>query len=285
MYNSSTSYQLRVQSMLPSITKKNEIKIHDFIEKNRKEIIHMAVADAAEACGVSEAAMVRYAQKLGYKGYQAMKISIAQETIEPERQIYGHLSKEDTISTIIDKIIDSNIQSLKDTSEVLNRESVERAVNLILNCRRLLFFGVGGSGSIALDGQHKFLKIGYLSLAFSDGNLQAMSASVLTHEDVVIAISHSGASKDILTALEIARQSGAGAIAITNYGNSPIVELADVILHTSSSETAFNSDALSSRIAELTLIDMLYIGVSFKRYDESYNQIQRTRKALDSTKI
>ena len=86
-------------------------------------------------------------------------------------------------------------------------------------------------------------------------------------------------------AMEIARQSGAKTIAITNYGKSPIVEKADVVLYTSSNETAFNSDALSSRIAELTIIDMLYIGVSYKRYDESYANILKTRKALDSTKI
>ncbi|WP_024291147.1 MurR/RpiR family transcriptional regulator [Lacrimispora indolis] len=279
-----TGYQLRVQSILAEITK-NEKKIYEFIENNRRDIIHMSVADAAEACEVSEPTIVRYAQKLGYKGYQAMKISIAQESIEPEQQIYGHLAKDDTISTIVNKIIDSNIQSLKDTSDVLNRESIDDAVNLILGCRRLLFFGVGGSGCIALDGQHKFIKIGYLAMAFSDSNLQAMAASVLTPKDVVVAISHSGASKDILMALEIARNSGARTIAITNYGRSPIVDSAEVVLFTSSNETAFNSDALSSRIAELSIIDMLYIGVSYKRYDESYAEILKTRKALDATKI
>ena len=162
MDNPNTSYQLRVQSILPSINKKNEMKIYEFIEINRKEIIHMSVADAAEACGVSEAAIVRYAQKLGYKGYQAMKISIAQDVIEPGQQIYGQLSKGDTIPTIVDKIFDSNIQSLRDTSDVLSRENIDEAVNLILGCRRLLFFGVGGSGCVAMDGQHKFLKIGYM---------------------------------------------------------------------------------------------------------------------------
>lgn len=285
MDNPNTSYQLRVQSVLPDISKKNEKKIYDFIETNPREIIHMSVADAAETCGVSEAAIVRYAQKLGYKGYQAMKISIAQETIEPERQIYGQLTKEDTIPTIADKIIESNIQSLKDTGEVLSRDSIDQAVNLILGCRRLLFFGVGGSGCIAMDGQHKFLKIGYLSMAFTDSNLQAMSASVLSDKDVVVSISHSGASKDILTAMDIARQAGAKTVAITNFAKSPIVERADVVLYTSSNETAFNSDALSSRIAELTIIDMLYIGVSYKQYDDSYANILKTRKALDSTKI
>lgn len=285
MNKQTASYKMRVQSMLPEMKKKNDEKISRYIELNSKEIIHMTVAEAAEACEVSEAAMVRYSQKLGYKGYQAMKISIAQEAIAPEQQIYGQLSKNDTVKTIVDKIIDSEIQALKSTSEVLDRNAVNDAVNLILNSKTLLFYGIGGSGSVALDGQHKFLKIGYLALAYTDSNLQAMSASVLTKEDVVVAISHSGASKDILIALQLARQSGAKTIVITNYAKSPIVEQADIVLNTFSTETTFSSDALSSRIAELSIIDMLYIGVSFKNYEASYANIKKTRKALDETKI
>ncbi|MEQ2579714.1 MurR/RpiR family transcriptional regulator [Hominiventricola aquisgranensis] len=285
MSKETTSYKTRVQSMFPELKKKNDEKISRYIEENPKEIIHMTVAEASEACGVSEAAMVRYSQKLGYKGYQAMKISIAQEAIAPEQQIYGQLAKDDTIKTIVDKIIDSDIQALKSTSEVLDRNAINDAVNLILNCKTLLFYGIGGSGSVALDGQHKFLKIGYLALAYTDSNLQAMSASVLSANDVVIAISHSGASKDILTALHLAHQAGAKTIVITNYAKSPILEEADIVLNTFSTETTFSSDALSSRIAELSIIDMLYIGVSFKNYEASYENIMKTRKALDETKI
>lgn len=278
-------YQARVRGVRSGITKTNEKKIYEFIEENRKEIIHMSIDEAAEACQVSKAAIVRFAQKLGYKGYQAMKISIAQETINPEHQIYSGLSKDDNLSNIADKIVESHVQSLRATSEILDRNEIERAVDLIEKSEHLLFFGVGGSGSIALDGQHKFIKIGHLALAFTDNNLQAMSSSVLTERDVVIAISHSGASNGILSVLDVARQAGAKTIAITNYGKSPITKKADIVLYTSSSETAFNSDALSSRIAELSIIDMLYVGVAFKKYDESYENIVKTRKALDSTKI
>lgn len=285
MTQSNAGYQARLQGVKAGLTKKNEKKIYEFIETSRKEIIHMSIDEAAEACQVSKAAIVRFAQKLGYKGYQAMKISIAQEAINPEHQIYSRMSKTDTLPTIVDKIVESHVQSLKATSEILDRGEIEKAVKMIQNSDHLLFFGIGGSGSIALDGQHKFIKIGYLALAFTDSNMQAMTASVLSERDVVIAISHSGASNDILNALENAKQAGAKTIAITNYGKSPITEIADVVLPTSSSETAFNSDALSSRIAELSIIDMLYVGVAFNNYDESYENIVKTRNALDSTKI
>lgn len=285
MSENNAGYQIRIQSVLSSMKKKNERRIYEFIEQNKKEIIHMSIDEAAEACQVSKAAIVRFAQKLGYKGYQAMKISIAQEAIEPEHQIYSSLSKQDTIPDIVGKIIESNIQALKATFDIIDSQAIEKAVNLILNSSHLIFFGIGGSGSVALDGQHKFVKIGYLALAFTDSNLQAMTSSILKKEDVVIAISHSGASKDILIALETARQAGASIIVITNYARSPIISKADVVLYTASNETAFNSDALSSRIAELTILDMLYISTAFKKYDESYANIIKTRKALDSTKI
>ncbi len=283
--NANGSYQTRLLGVMRSLKKENEKKICEFIDKNKKDIIHMSINEAAEACQVSCAALVRFAQKLGYKGYQEMKISIAQEAIDPALQIYSRLDRTDKFPVVIDKIIDSHVQSLKATAEILDRKEIEKAVNLIKECRQLLFFGVGGSGNIALDGQHKFIKIGYLALAFTDSNLQAMSASVLTEKDVVIAISHSGASTSVMAALELAKKAGAKTVAITNYGRSPITEIADVILNTSSSETAFNSDALSSRIAELAIIDMLYVGVAFNNYDQSYENIVKTRSALGYSKI
>lgn len=279
------SYHIRAQAALGSLHNENDKKIYAFINDHAKDIIHMAVAEAAEACGVSNAALVRYAQKLGYKGYQAMKINIAQETISPEQQIYGKLSASDTMGTIAEKLLDSHMQALQDTKKILQPKALELAVRLITGCQRLLIYGMGGSGSVALDCQHKFLKIGKLALAYTDSNLQAMSAATLAARDVVIAITHSGASKDILQAVEIARHAKASVIAITNYGKSPICEMADVVLFTASAETAFQSDALSSRIAELAILDSLYIGTAFQDYDASYANITKTRNALDAAKI
>lgn len=278
------SYLLRIQRESSSMNEK-ERRICDYIKRYSKEIIHMTITELAEKCNTSEASIVRFSKKLGYKGFQAMKISIAQDVIEPPRQIHEALCKDDTVSTITAKVFRSSVQALDDTLKVLDIAQVEKAVDLIANAKNLLFFGVGGSSPVAFDAQHKFLKIGYLSVAFSDDNMQAMAASILSESDVIVAISHSGASNSVIEALEIARQSGAKIIAITNYSRSPILKYSDVHLFTASPETAFKSDALSSRIAELVILDTLFVGVSFKKYDESYNNILKTRKALDSKKI
>lgn len=279
------TYHMRINAVKNELHNKNEIRIFKFIQSRKEDIIHMSVSEAAEACKVSKAAMVRYAQKLGYKGYQAMKINIAQETIEPEKQIYGKLVKTDTIKSIMNKIISSHIQALKDTLRVLDDSAIEQAIKYILHANQLLFMGIGGAGSVAQDGQHKFMKIGRLAHFYADYNLQTMAVSTLSSKDVIIAISHSGDSMELLNLLEIASHSNVKIIAITNYSKSSIVELADVSLFTYSDETAVNSDALSSRIAELAILDILYIGVVFKTYRTSYEHIVTTRTALASTKI
>lgn len=278
------NYLLRIQSEYSSMNK-NEQMICDYIKNNSKDIIHMTITEMAEKCGISEASLVRFSKKLGYKGFQAMKINIAQDTIDPKIQIYEELSPSDTITTITSKVFRSTIQALNDTLSILNTEQIEKAVSMIVGANHLLFYGVGGSSTVALDAQHKFIKIGYLPLAFSDNNIQAMSATILQENDVVVAISHSGSSSSIIEAVEFAREAGAKIITITNYCRSPILKYSDVQLFTSSTETAFKSDALSSRIAELAIIDTLFVGVSFEKYDEAYKNILKTRKALDSKKI
>ena len=126
----------------------------------------MSITELAERCNASEAALVRLSQKLDYKGFQAMKISIAQDVIEPAMQIYEELSQNDTIPTITEKVFHSYAQALTDTLSVLRKDNIEKAVNLIIDSRHLLFYGVGGSNIIAQDAQHKFIRIGYLPLSF-----------------------------------------------------------------------------------------------------------------------
>lgn len=278
------NYLLRMNREYSSMNAKEQ-GLCDFVRENARELVHMTITEVAERCGTSEASLVRLAQKLGYKGFQAMKIHISQDVIDPSLQIHEDLAPGDAMPTITEKVFSSSKKALDDTLKVLDEGAVERAVELIAGCRRLVFYAVGGSGVVALDAQHKFLKIGYLPLAFVDGNLQAMSAAVLGEGDVVVGISHSGASSATLEALGIARQAGAKTIVITNYSRSPILAYSDVSLFTASPETAFKSEALSSRIAELAIVDALFVGVSFRRYDHSYENILKTRQALDSKKI
>lgn len=120
---------------------KKEKQTCEYLKENAQDVIHMTISDLAECCTTSEAAIVRLSQKLGYKGFQAMKIAIAQESIKPTSQIYQQLSIEDTIPTIVEKVFHSNGQALIETLKVLSVDKIEEAVSLIINANRLFFMG------------------------------------------------------------------------------------------------------------------------------------------------
>ena len=259
--------------------------VYDYIMSHGAEMIHMTISEAAERCSVSEATLVRISKKLGYKGFQALKISLAQELVEPLQQFHENLSREDSPGMVARKIFYSHNQSLMDTLGVLDETSLEKAAEAIRNARRVFFVGAGGSGNVASDAINKLLRIGIVSSLFEDYNMQKMLTSIVDKDDVVIGISHSGASISTIDALKLARQRGATCICITNLGRSPIVKYSDICLFTSSQETAYKTEAMSSRIVQLALIDTLVTIISF--HDEAlyYRNLQLTRKALDETKL
>ena len=259
-----------------------EQRVADFILKHPDELIYLTVTELAERTNTSESTVVRLCQKIGYKGYQEFKIVLARDLVEPETEIYAAIESGDDLATVKSKVFQANGQALRDTIEVLDDEQLERAVDALSAARRIDVYGVGGSGPLALDAYHKFLKLGLQAIALSDGDLMAMSSALLGKGDVAFGISHTGASRDVTDALSRARGNGATTICITHRSSSPITKVADVVLVTAAKQTAFRSDASSSRIAQLTIIDTLYVGVAHKNHDRSLDMIERTRDATAS---
>jgi RpiR family transcriptional regulator, carbohydrate utilization regulator len=263
----------------------SEKKIIEFIEQNQEEIIHLSITEVAERSETSESSVVRLCKRLGYKGFQDLKINLAKEVIAPEKQILEVIEKGDDLVMIKKKVFQSNIQALYDTIEVCNDDEIRKAVEAISNARLIEFYGTGGSGTIALDAHHKLLKLGIKSFAYNDPVLQAMSASVLTNEDVVIGISHTGSNTDVLAALKLAKEAGATLICITNSSKSPISNISDIVLQSASKESLFRTDAFSSRIAQLTIIDILVAAVANQQYELCYSNIQKTRRSTIDKKL
>ncbi|MBP3736663.1 MAG: MurR/RpiR family transcriptional regulator [Lachnospiraceae bacterium] len=262
-----------------------ERAIFDHILAHEKEIIHMSISEVAERCGISEASLVRFSKKLGYKGFQALKISVAQECVEPIRQFHESLSTNDSAEVIAQKIFRSYMQALDDSLRVLEPSALEQAAEVISSAHRVIFVAAGGSENVAQDAVNKLLRIGIAAYAFEDYNMQKMLSSVATERDVVIAISHSGATISTIDSLKQAKENGAVCIAITNSGKSPILKYCDICLFTSSQETFYKSEALSSRIAQLTVIDTLITIIAYRNETLYYRNLQKTRKALDETKL
>lgn len=256
-----------------------EQRVADFILAHPDELIYLTVTELAERTNTSESTVVRLCQKIGYKGYQEFKIVLARDLVEPANEIYAAIEPGDDLATVKTKVFQANAQALRDTIEVLDDAELQRAVDAIATARRLEIYGVGGSGPLALDAYHKFLKLGMHVIALSDGDLMAMSSSLLEPGDVVLGISHTGASRDVTDALARAKERGATTIGMTHRSSSPITKVSDIVLVTAAKQTAFRSDASSSRIAQLTIIDTLYVGVANTRHTRSLEMIERTREA------
>lgn len=259
-----------------------EQRVADFILKHPDELIYLTVTELAERTNTSESTVVRLCQKIGYKGYQEFKIVLARDLVEPATEIYAAIEPDDDLPTVKSKVFQANAQALRDTIEVLDDAQLQRAVDALAKAQRLEIYGVGGSGPLAQDAYHKFLKLGLRSTALSDGDLMAMSSSLLGEGDVALGISHTGASRDVTDALGRAKGNGATTICITHRAASPITKVSDVVLVTAAQQTEFRSDSSSSRIAQLTIIDTLYVGVAHVNHERSLRMIERTREATAS---
>lgn len=261
---------------------KAEKKIADFLMENPAQILPLYITELAEKTGTSEATAVRFARRLGFDGYQQLKIAIAQDS--GARPINENITKNDKASDIFPKVCDDIYCSLEKTKRALDGEALEKCCNAILRADSIVVCGLGNSASVATDASHKMFRLGLNAHAYTDNHMQAIAAAHMGKNGVLIGISHSGASKDIIQAMDLARRNGATTVAITNAGKSPIDKVSDFILHTVSDETNYRILGLSSRIAQLAIIDTIY-SYLVCRLEDSTERIAQTEIALKPKKI
>ncbi|WP_196121224.1 MurR/RpiR family transcriptional regulator [Anaerobacillus alkaliphilus] len=275
----------RIRSSYEDFSDK-EKAIADYVISNPKQIIHSTISQVAEDLGVAEATVFRFCKRIGFKGYQAMKIALASEVSHDEMDdIHEEIQVGDTEKEVAEKVFRSNIRTLEETLRIIEQDNFKAAVQAILHAKKIEFYGNGGSGSVAEDAHHKFLRTGFQSVAYRDSHLQIMAASLLSKGDVAVVISHSGSNKDMLQALEVAKDAGAVTIAITTLAKSPLSQGADITLYTVSDETEYRSEALSSRLAQLSIIDALYVNISIARKDLMQQSLQKIRNAISLKRL
>ena len=261
-----------------------EQRVAKYICENEEEIIYLSVTELAERCQSSEATVIRACRKLGYSGYQDLKINVARELVNPIAKIHEEANLDDSCYQVLNKIFNSIAQTLQYTSKVIDQQELEKAAQAILGAPKIDVYGLGNSASVAKDAEHKFLRAGKNCVAYTDSHAQVISASFLKPGDVAIGISHSGSSRDIVDALEVARERGATTICLTNYGKSPITKVADIKLFTASQETRYRIVALASRIAQLGIIDTLYTYVALRNHEAAVEGMNQMESALKNKK-
>ncbi len=270
----------RAMSLLTSLREHAggaERKVIDVVCENPADVLTMTAGEIAQRSGVSEATVARVWRKAGFDGFEEVKIQLAQDLTNTLTAIHEEVAPADPTAAIIHKVFQSNMAALSDTRASLPSGAVDRAADLIAAARQVLVCGVGNSGLLAHDAQQKWLRLGLVVHAAADGVSQAVHAALLREQDVLVAISHSGTSRDILEAAAVARESGTAVIAITQQGKTPLAQLADVVLPTVARETAFRSEAMSSRLCMISIIDTLFVVLAMRAQETTLGNLLRIR--------
>ncbi len=262
---------------------RGEKKIADWILSNPGDLISLSISEVAAVCGCGDATVIRFAKRLGLTGFQQLKVNIAREL---GGSITGNIafSPDDSLMNIYKKHITDIKITLDDTLNSLNESTLSDAVTALLQAKSISIIGLGNSAPVAQDAAHKFLRAGLPASAYSDNHMQMIVSSHLGPQDVVLAISHSGSSVDIIAAMEQAKSRGAVTLCITNHGKSPILKHCDYPLFTNAQETKHSILAMTSRIAQLAIIDTLYTCVVLRGGDRAAEAIHATEAALESKK-
>ncbi len=240
----------------------------------------MSVSDVAERTGASEGSVVGFCKSVGATGFQQLKILLAQDNVRPVQIIHEDLEPQDSVATVIRKIFQSNVQTLHDTGTSLDVKAVERAVALLKAAERIEIYGIGSAAPIAEDAQYRMLRIGLNVKAVVDSHMQAISASLAGPKVATLTISHSGSTHETIAATRLAKESGARTVCISNLGKSPLQAFADVVLFTMARETRFRTEAMTSRLAQLAIIDVLIASLALTDYDRSVDTLRHTFDVL-----
>lgn len=254
--------------------------IADFVLEQPDAIIRMSVTELADATGASEGSVVNFCQLLGATGFQQLKLSLAQDLVQPVQFIHEDLGREDDVETVCRKMFHSGVQALRDTLSVLDAKSMTQAVKIMRAAGRIEVYGIGSSAPIAEDANYRLLRIGLEAKAVTDSHVQAISASRTGPGVAVLTISHSGATHETVAATRLAKEAGAKTIVITNFARSPIQAYADVKLFTMARETRFRTEAMTSRIAQLCVLDALIAALALVDYDRSTEVLRQTFDVL-----
>ena len=222
------------------------------------DVIHSSVTEVALAADTGIGTVVRACQSLGFKGFQAAKIALAQDLLPLDERPHRDVAKGDSPEEVLIKLADSSGDALRRATASVDAGALGQAVNLLSGARRVLCLGVGTSAPLAQDTAYRLATIGIDADAPPDAHVQHVRARLLQGQDVALAVSHTGATQETLGAVRGAREAGAAIIAITSFSSTPLTELADVTLVAGGRETSYRVEAMASRLAHLLVIDTLF---------------------------
>jgi DNA-binding MurR/RpiR family transcriptional regulator len=274
----------RIRAVLPTLAP-GARRIADYVLQNADGVLQMSVTELSEATDASEGSVINFCQRLGLSGFQQLKLSLAQEIVRPVHFIHEDLEPTDEADVVCRKIFHSGIQALRDTLSVIDPKALARAVETLRAAARIEIYGIGSSAPIAEDAHYRMLRIGLNAKAVTDSHIQAISASRTDPAVAVLTISHSGSTHETVMSTKLAKEAGAKTVVITNYARSPIQAHADVVLFTMARETRFRTEAMTSRIAQLCVLDALIAALALADYEHAAETLRQTFDTLSSKRF
>jgi len=243
-----------------------EKKIAIYIMDHAEMVPNLTTKDISNNTGSSEASVVRFCKTIGIGSFKAFKLALVRDLTVAEMNIndFSVMEKKDSPYDLFNKVTYVNKAAIETTVSTLDKRELEKASDVIVNAKKVLFYGVGGSAVSAMDGAYKFTKLGYFSVMNLDFHMMLSLVGHLEEGDVFIAISNSGQTKDVLELSRFAKKKGATILAITKLGKSPLFKEADIKLCTPDMEQSNRIGSIASRTAQLNIIDSLYI-ISFNQ--------------------
>ncbi|ANZ36820.1 RpiR family transcriptional regulator [Lentzea guizhouensis] len=287
--NSAESSPLvKIRSLLPGLARAEQ-RVAKVVLENPGTVAHRSITEVAEQAGTSETTVTRFCKAIGVGGYPELRIALAADTARSQARanhdMGGDIGPGDDLRQVVGKVAFADARAVEETAEQLDVESLAKVVEAVAGARRVDVYGFGASAFVAFDLQQKLHRIGLTCFAWNDTHIALTSAAVLTEADVAVGISHTGSTSETVEALRVARETGATTVALTNFPRSPITEVSDHVLTTAARETTFRSGAMASRIAQLTVIDCLFIGVAQHHVDTAKTALEATYEAVSGHRL
>jgi DNA-binding MurR/RpiR family transcriptional regulator len=281
-----TTLHQRMPAMTPT-----ERRVAEVVLAQPQTVRNLSITDLAEAAGASTSSVARFCAALGFDGYPEFRMSLAADlgraAVAHERfQISdGDVGPDDGAAEVVSKVAYHEAAAIEQTARDLDLEALDRVVDRIVGARRIDVYGTASSGLAGQDLQLKLHRIGLFVQAWTDQHVALTSAALLEPGDVAIAFSHTGRTLEMVQAIEVAGRKGAGTVAITNFPGSPLADRADIVLTTSANETRYRAGAMSSRIAQLAVVDFIFVRVSQRLYDRMSTNLSLTFDAVSDHRL
>lgn len=244
-------------------------------------MIKASAQTLAKLTSTSPSAIVRFSKKIGYTGFPQLKIELAKDLVNASTEFDNLLDPDESIEELVQKVHRSNISTIEKTYGLIDPLTIEKVAQQLIKAKSIHLFGIGGSGTVCEDFQHKLLRIGKTCIYYNDTHLQLTAVPNMMQEDCAFFISYSGKTKEMVTAAKWTKKLGVQSIAITQSPYNDLGKLVDTVITIPIEEKELRIGATSSRLSSLIVVDLLYYAIARQDKEQTHERIVKTREIIE----